>query len=130
MNGKGKVLVQRQVKGKIEMMAGFVRDPQFGSCIMCGVGGILAEAVNDTVFGVAPITFSEALAMISRLKSQKLLNGFRGFAPVDREAFARILVRLSELGHGHPRIQEIDINPLVINNGLPVAVDGLVVLAD
>jgi acetyltransferase len=130
MNGKGKVLVQRQVKGKIEMMAGFVRDPQFGSCIMCGVGGILAEAINDTVFGVAPITFSEALAMISRLKSQKLLNGFRGFAPVDREAFARILVRLSELGHGHPRIQEIDINPLVINNGLPVAVDGLVVLAD
>jgi len=130
MSGKGKVLVQRQVKGKIEMMAGFVRDPQFGSCIMCGLGGILAEAVNDTVFGVAPTTFSEALAMIDRLKSQKLLNGVRGFAPVDREAFARILVRLGELGPCHPRIQEIDINPFVINNGSPVAVDGLVVLTD
>ncbi len=130
MNGKGKVLVQRQVKAEIEMMAGFVRDPQFGPCIMCGLGGILAEAFNDTVFGVSPITFSEALAMIGRLKSQKLLNGFRGFAPVDREAFARILVRLGDLGQSQPRIQEIDINPFVINNGSPVAVDGLFVLAD
>ena len=130
MNGKGKVLVQRQVKGEIEMMAGFVRDPQFGPCVMCGLGGILAEAINDTVFGVAPLSFSEALSMIGRLKSQKLLNGIRGFAPVDREAFARILVRLAALGDSHPRIQEIDINPFVINNGSPVAVDGLVVLAD
>ena len=130
MNGKGKVLVQRQVKGEIEMMAGFLRDPQFGPCVMCGLGGILAEAINDTVFGVAPLSFSEALSMIGRLKSQKLLNGIRGFAPVDREAFARILVRLAKLGHNHPRIQEIDINPFVINNGSPVAVDGLVVLAD
>jgi len=130
MNGKGKVLVQRQVKGEIEMMAGFVRDPQFGPCVMCGLGGILAEAINDTVFGVAPLSFSEALAMIDRLKSQKLLNGIRGFAPVDREAFSRTLVHLASLGHSHPRIQEIDINPFVINNGSPVAVDGLVVLAD
>ena len=128
--GRGKVLIQRMVKGEIEMMAGFIRDPQFGPCIMCGLGGILAEAINDTVFGVAPITFSEALDMIGRLKSQKLLNGFRGFDPVDREALARILVRLGDLGYSHPRIQEIDINPFVIKNGSPVAVDGLVVLDD
>jgi len=130
MNGKGKVLVQKLVKGEIEMMAGFIRDPQFGPCIMCGLGGILAEAINDTVFGVAPIAFSEALDMIGRLKSQKLLNGFRGIAPLNREAFARILVGLGELGCSHPQIQEIDINPFVIKNGSPVAVDGLVVLGD
>jgi len=68
------------------------------------------------------------LDMIGRLKSQKLLNGFRGFDPVDRQALARILVRLGELGYSHSRIQEIDINPLVIKNGSPVAVDGLFVL--
>ena len=112
------------------MMAGFIRDPQFGPCIMCGLGGILAEAINDTVFGVAPITISEALDMIGRLKSQKLLNGFRGFAPVDREALATILVRLGDLGSSQPRIQEVDINPFVIKNGSPVAVDGLIVLDD
>lgn len=128
MKDRGQILIQRQIKGEMELMAGFVRDPDFGPCIMCGLGGILAEAVNDTVFGVAPLTMSEALAMIDRLKSQKLLNGVRGFAPLNRQALADILVRLGELGHQCPQIQEIDINPFVIDHGAPVAVDGLIVL--
>lgn len=129
MKGGGTVLVQQQIEGELELMAGLVRDPQFGPCVMCGLGGIYAEAFSDVVFAVAPITFSEALAMIGRLKCQKLINGFRGFAPLDRGALADILMRLGELGRRCPALQEIDINPFVIHDGRPVAVDALMVIS-
>jgi acetyltransferase len=128
MNGTGKVLMQKQVPGGLELIAGLVRDPQFGPCVMCGLGGVMAEVLNDVVFAMAPLSRREGLAMIGRLKSQKLLDGFRGSDPLDREALAHILVQLGNIGHAYPRIREIDINPLIVNGGNPVAVDGNVVL--
>ncbi|WP_372680261.1 acetate--CoA ligase family protein [Desulfosarcina sp.] len=130
MQVQGDMLIQKQVEGKIELTAGFVRDPQLGPCVMCGLGGIFAEALNDTAFGVAPLTLEEALKMISRLQCQRILDGYRGLAPVDKTALARILVSLGDLGCAWHRIQEIDINPLIIHNGLPIAVDGLVLLSE
>lgn len=130
MQDQGSVLLQKQVQGKIELVAGFIRDPQFGPCVMCGLGGIFAEALNVIVFGVAPLTLTDALNMIGRMKCRNILDGYRGSDPVDRKALARILVALSDFGCAHPRIQEIDINPLIVHKGLPIAVDGLVVLSD
>jgi len=129
MEGRGRILVQKQVPGKIELVAGVVRDPRLGPCVMCGLGGIFAEALNDTVFGVAPLTLIDALAMIDRLKCRPMLEGYRGNDPVDKNALGRILVTLGDLGCAYPDIQEIDINPLIIHKGNPVAVDALVVLA-
>ena len=57
---------------------------------------------------------SESLALIDRLKTRKLLNGFRGNPPLNKQVFAEVLVRLGELGRVNPRIREIDINPLII----------------
>jgi len=130
MQGQGSILIQKQVQGKIELVAGFVRDPHLGPCIMCGLGGIFAEALNDTAFGLAPLTMDDALNMIDRLKCQRIIGGYRGFDPVDRNALARILVTLGDIGCTWPGIKEIDINPLIIQKGLPIAVDGLVVLSD
>ena len=130
MSGKGKVLIQKQVHGEPELIVGLIKDPQFGPCVMCGLGGILAEVVEDVLFAVAPLNRSEALGLISRLKAQKLLNGFRGSLPTDREALAQILINIGELGLAHPRIREIDINPLIIAEGKPVAVDASVILDD
>jgi acetyltransferase len=129
MEGCGHLLVQKQVPGKIELVAGFVRDPRLGPCVMCGLGGIFAEALNDTVFGVAPLTPADALAMIGRLKCRVMLEGYRGYEPVDKNALGRILVTLGDLGCAYPAVQEIDINPLIIHQGTPVAVDALAVLA-
>jgi acetyltransferase len=129
MEGRGRILIQKQVPGKIELVAGFVRDPRLGPCVMCGLGGIFAEALNDTVFGVAPLTLADALAMIDRLKCRPMLDGYRGYDPVDKNALGRILVILGDLGCAYPDIREIDINPLIMHKGDPVAVDGLVVLA-
>ena len=128
MEGRGRILIQKQVPGKIELVAGFVRDPRLGPCVMCGLGGIFAEALNDTAFGVAPLTLTDALAMIHRLKCRPMLDGYRGYDPVDKNALGRILVTLGDLGCAYPGIQEIDINPLIIHKGNPVAVDALVVL--
>ncbi|MBU2622048.1 MAG: acetate--CoA ligase family protein, partial [Proteobacteria bacterium] len=127
MAGKGKILVQRQIEGGLELIAGMVRDPQFGHCVMLGLGGIFTEILKDTVFAVAPVSHGEGLSMIKRLKSQKLLNGFRGYPPVDREILAKIIVCLGDLGYDNPQIKEIDINPLIAGKKSLVAVDATVV---
>ncbi len=128
LSNDGSVLLQKQVQGYPELIAGLIRDPQFGPCVMCGFGGILTEVMADSVFAAAPLNKSEALALIDRLKTQKLLNGFRGFTAVDRDALADILVRLGELGVAFDQIKEIDINPLIVSGGMPVAVDATIVL--
>ena len=129
MQDRGSILIQKQVQGKIELTAGFIRDPQLGPCVMCGLGGIFAEVLNVTVFGVAPLSLTDALNMIGRLKYQDILDGYRGLDPVDKNVLADILVTLGDLGCAFPRIQEIDINPLIVHKGIPTAVDGLVVLS-
>jgi acetyltransferase len=128
MDGNGTVLLQRQIQGELELIAGLVRDPQFGPCVMVGLGGVMAEALGDSVFAVAPLSSSDALGLIGRLKAQQLLEGFRGAPAVDRKALSRILVQIGELGCAYTRVRELDINPLIVSNGKPVAVDASVVL--
>ncbi|ACL06060.1 CoA-binding domain protein [Desulfatibacillum aliphaticivorans] len=128
MDGQGKVLVQQQAVIDMEIIAGLVKDPQFGPCVMCGLGGVYAEVLNDAVFAMAPLDMDAALALIGRLKNQRMLDGFRGAAPVDRMALAEILVRLGALGMELDNVRELDINPLVISEGKPLAVDASIIL--
>jgi acetyltransferase len=130
ISGNAALLIQKQIQGFPELIVGLIRDPQFGPCVMCGFGGLFTEVLADRVFAVAPINRVEALALIKRLKAQKLLDGFRGFAAVDRDALADILVRIGELGLAYPQIKEIDVNPLIVNKGLPVAVDATIIIDD
>ena len=128
MKNQGKVLLQEQVQGKVELILGLIRDPQFGPCVMLGIGGIMAEVFQETVFAMAPLSFDDALALIGRFRGQKLLDGFRGTPAVDREALAAILIALGNIGLSYPRIKEIDINPLIITISGAVAVDATIVL--
>jgi acetyltransferase len=128
MKGNGRVLIQKQAEGKLELILGLLRDPQFGPCVMVGLGGILAEAASDVAFLMAPLTKGEALKAIGRLKGQKLLDGFRSAPPVDKEKLAELLIAVGQLGLDHPRIQEIDINPLIVGSKGLVAVDATVIL--
>jgi acetyltransferase len=97
---------------------------------MFGLGGVMAEVLRDSAFAVAPLSRSDALGLIDRLKNQELLDGFRGAQAVDRESMSRILMRVGELGCAYPRIREIDINPFIVQGGKPVAVDASVILGD
>src|SRR3954451_18423712 len=80
------VLVAPMVRGSRELIAVLVTDAQFGACVMLGVGGVLAEAIGDVVFRLAPITAGDAGAMIDELATQRLLGPFRGEPPIDRRA--------------------------------------------
>jgi acyl-CoA synthetase (NDP forming) len=128
MKGQGQVLLQRQLHGKVELILGMVRDAQFGPCVMIGLGGIMAEAFQDTAFAMVPLSHDEAVDLISRIRGQKLLNGFRGAPAVDRDELAAMLVSLGEIGLAHDRIREIDINPLMVTSSGVVAVDATVIL--
>jgi acetyltransferase len=128
MDGSASVLVQRQVRAELELIVGMLRDPQFGPCVMLGLGGVMAEVFRETVFAVAPLSRSDALRLIARLGAQQLLDGFRGAPAVDREALAEILMQVGQLGCACPSVREIDINPVLVSNGEPVAVDASVIL--
>ncbi len=122
------VLVQQMISGDRELVAGLIRDPQFGPCVMFGLGGIFTEVLKDVTFRVAPLLRRDALEMMDEIKAGKLLGPFRGKPSLDKDVMANILIHLGRIGLERPEIAEIDINPLIIRNGRPIAVDALVVL--
>lgn len=125
-DGDVAVLIAPMIRGNRELIAGVATDPQFGRTIMVGVGGILAEAVADVVFRLVPITRLDAQEMIEDIATQALLGPFRGEPAVDRERLIDVLVGLSRVVERDPRIVSIDVNPLIVANGVPIAVDALV----
>ena len=97
-----------------EVILGMTRDPNFGPLLMFGLGGIFVEVMKDVTFYLAPITQDEAMQMLKSTRSYALLQGARGQEPVDLEAIASALQRISQLATDYPQIQELDINPFVV----------------
>ena len=123
------VLVQEWVKGRRELVAGMTRDPQFGPCVMFGLGGIFTEVLKDISFRVAPIEKRDALEMAGEIKSHKILDKVRGMPAANMETLCEILITVGRIGLENPGVKEIDINPLILSGADPVAVDALVVLS-
>jgi len=129
MNGaKGAVLVQEMVKGQRELLVGLTRDPQFGPCVMFGLGGIFTEVLKDVSFRVAPLSKDDAIEMMQEIKGSKILSAIRGMDAVDMDIMAEILINIGRIGLENEKIKEIDINPLIISGNKPIAVDALIVL--
>jgi len=124
----GAILVQEMVAGSRELVMGLIRDPQFGPCVMFGLGGIFTEALGDVSFRVAPLSEQDAQSMPAELRGSKILDDIRGLGPVQSKELGRCLQQLGQIGLEHPAVREVDINPLVVRDGQPVAVDALVVL--
>jgi acetyl-CoA synthetase (ADP-forming) len=127
-DGPVQVLVAETVRGSRELIAGAALHPDLGPAVMVGLGGILAEATADVTFRLAPLSPLDAAEMIDDLSCQRLLGGFRGEPPVDREQLAGVLLALSELITGDAGVCSVDVNPLIVRAGAPVAVDALVEL--
>lgn len=128
-SGSAAVLVQEMVKGSRELMAGLTRDPQFGPCVMFGLGGIFTEILEDVSFRLAPLEKRDALEMMREIKGHKVLGAVRGMEPVDLDALAEILINVGRIGLENERVKEIDVNPLIIKGRSPLAVDALVALS-
>jgi acetyltransferase len=121
-------LIQKMLKGDLELIIGLVRDPQFGPAVMLGLGGVWAEVYKDVVFRLTPLHQEEILKMISDLKGQALFKGYRGLKPVNMESLAHWLMKLGWLGLNFEKIKEIDVNPLLMVEGEPIAVDATIIL--
>jgi acyl-CoA synthetase (NDP forming) len=125
------VLVQKMAPRGFELVVGMVNDPTFGPVMMVGFGGVTVELFGDVVHAPAPLSVADATALIARLKSAKLLQGFRGAPPVDVKPAAELIARLSQAAVANKdRIQEMEFNPIILHadgSGVSIA-DALVVL--
>ena len=124
----GAVLVQEMVKGQRELVVGLTRDPQFGPCVMFGLGGIFTEILKDISFRVAPLEKRDALEMMQDIKGHKILEAVRGMEAADLDRLAEILIAVGNIGLEHEAIKEIDMNPVILSGSRPIVVDALVVL--
>jgi acetyl-CoA synthetase (ADP-forming) len=128
-DGETALLVAEMVRGHRELIAGLVQDPQFGPCVMLGLGGVLAEALGDVVFAAAPVSAAEASRLPRRLAASRLLTEpFRGEPAVDEQRLAEVVVGPGRRAVERPDVRSVDVNPLVVRDGVPIAVDALVVL--
>jgi acetyl-CoA synthetase (ADP-forming) len=111
-NAEG-VILEEQAPPGTEVIVGGIIDPQFGTVVMFGLGGVFVELYRDVAFAPAPMTRDDAFRLMERVKGYRLLTGYRGAPPRDREALADILVIVSEL-MATGLLEEIDLNPVVL----------------
>ncbi|MGO3184241.1 MAG: acetate--CoA ligase family protein [Aequorivita sp.] len=116
------VMVQPQLAG-LELFVGVIKEPGFNHTILCGLGGIFIEVLNDVSAGLSPISKNEAKAMVQSLRGYKLIQGARGQKGANEKIFVEIIQRLSALVEAAPEIIEMDINPLIGTQRAITAVD-------
>jgi acetate---CoA ligase (ADP-forming) len=122
LEGAEGVLVAQMASGT-ELFLGARYEPEFGHIVLCGLGGIYVEVLKDVASGLAPLSYEEARSMLRQLKSYKLLKGYRRQEGINISLFAKIMVRFSVLLRNATEIKEMDINPLLGNKSVILAVD-------
>ena len=118
-------LVEEQAPPGVELVVGAISDATFGPTILLGLGGIWAEALDDTVLRLAPITRQDAEEMIDGLRGRPLLDGGRGRPAIDRDALVRLLLAVGGPGGLAlaPEVAEFELNPVIASPDGVIAVD-------
>jgi acetyltransferase len=111
-----------------ELIVGIGEDAAFGPILLVGHGGTAVEIINDRAIGLPPLNLVLAREMIFRTRVSRMLGGYRDRPPVDIDAIAKTLVRLSELSSALPEVAELDINPLLAGPEGVIALDARVAL--
>ncbi|TNF86385.1 MAG: acetate--CoA ligase family protein [Gammaproteobacteria bacterium] len=123
-----KALVSQMLADGIEIGLGTLNDPQFGPIVMVAAGGILIELLSDRAVAMCPLDANEADELLTSLKVDKLLRGVRGKPPVNRQALIACIVKLSQIAWElRDGIDSIDINPVIANAQVALAVDALII---
>nr|WP_277606040.1 acetate--CoA ligase family protein [Glycomyces sp. L485] len=116
------VVVQPMLDADVELSAGIVHDPLFGSLVMLGLGGTATDILGDKQFRLLPLTDTDAESMWRSLKAADLLTGYRGSQPVDLDSLNDLLTRLGRLAEDRPEVAELDLNPIMsTRHGLQAA---------
>jgi len=123
------LLLEPMADPGVELILGLRRDPSFGAVVVVGLGGVLAEVLDDVAIRLAPVARDEALTMLDELRGSRILDGVRGGSPIDRGAIADLVIALSRFADEHPEIDEVDLNPVIASASGALAADALVVYA-
>ena len=122
------VQVQEMVGGGQEVIVGATTDGTFGKVVAFGLGGVLVEVLKDVTFRLAPLDPAEARGMVTGIKAAEILQGARGSEPVDLDALADVISKVSQLVTDFPEISEFDLNPVFASASGAVAADVRILL--
>ncbi|MGA3128543.1 MAG: acetate--CoA ligase family protein [Candidatus Korobacteraceae bacterium] len=126
----GRFLVEELAPSGVELIVGGLRDESWGPIVMLGLGGILAEALEDTAIRLAPVSKLDVDEMLDSLRGRKLFDGFRNLPVCDRAAIHQAVLAISQLLTEHPEVREVEINPLLVYASGAVALDAILGLRD
>lgn len=107
------VFVEEMAPPGLEVIVGGIIDNQFGGVVMFGLGGVFVEVFKDVAFGLAPLSMDDALWLMTQVKGYRLLDGYRGNPPVEKQRLAGIVVSVSEVIDSG-MVREIDLNPVAL----------------
>ncbi len=125
------ILLEKMVPQGIELIVGLQYDEQFGPVIMVGLGGIFTEVYRDVSFRMLPISRQDALDMLNELNGKKVLEGFRGSQPVNKDMLADALVSIGKLGIDMAAYYDsVDFNPIVVYPNDYAVVDAKIILRE
>src|ERR1700752_530821 len=122
------VQVQQMLAGGTELIVGSITDGSFGKLVAFGLGGVLVEVLKDITFRLAPASKDDALSMLDGIAAHDMLLGVRGGDPVDRDALADVIVKVSQLVSDFPEIVELDLNPVFATKKDAIAADVRIVV--
>ncbi len=124
------ITIQKMIQEKdaVELILGVKKDPIFGTCILIGMGGVVAELFKDKALGFPPLNEALADNMLKSLKIYPLLTGYRGASPKNIKKLIEIMIRMSYLSADYPEITELDINPLLVGQDNVIALDARIVI--
>ena len=123
------IIVEEMARRGTEVIVGVTKDPQFGPCVMFGLGGIFVELLKDVAFRICPINEYDAREMIGEIRASPVLKGYRDSQPVDSEVIVSILLKVSKIAVENPSIEEMDLNPVIVYPDGAKVVDARVILS-
>lgn len=122
------VLVSPMRTSGVELLVGITTDDDWGQVLAVAIGGALVELLDDASLRPLPVSRDEVLQMLGELRGSRLLTGFRGSEPVDREALADVIVQIADIAQAAgDHIESVEINPLLVDGSRIEALDALVV---
>lgn len=122
------ITVQKMLSGGTECIVGMKNDEVFGPTVLFGLGGVFVEALEDFALRICPLSSLDAREMVSEIRGHRILAGFRGAPPVDKDAIYDVILRMSQLAMDFPEIKEAEINPLTAFSQGAVAMDALIIV--
>ena len=122
------VQVQQMLAAGTEVIVGSITDGSFGKLVAFGLGGVLVEVLKDITFRLAPATKQDALSMLDGIQAHEMLKGVRGGDPVNRDALADVIVKVSQLVSDFPEMVELDLNPVFATKKDAIAADVRIVV--